>query len=166
MLKICPTMCPLLLLCVYCWPRKKTARYEWEAWKCLWCWLPIVLLWSYMLIVEPEKRCWGVKEGGIVFGKNTHWLLGDHPCKLFFSPPTPITSENKRISKEWAQSCWNNAGHHYNVFFPHPNPSSTSAEKERLTFRRVGQNRLNTCDHCTMLFSQPTFLASSEKICT
>ena len=112
------------------------------------------------------KRCWGVNEGGIVFGKNTHWLLGDHPCKLFFSQPTPTSSENKRILKKWAKSCWNNADDHYNVFFPHPNPSSTSAEKERLTFRRVGQNRLNTGDHCTMLFSQPTFLASSVKIST
>ena len=90
------------------------------------------------------KRCWGVNEGEIVFGKNTHWLLGDHPCKLFFSQPTPVISENKRISKKWAKSCWNNAGDHYNVFFPHPKPTSTSAERERLTFKRIGQNRLNT----------------------
>ena len=81
------------------------------------------------------KRCWGVNEGEIVFGKNTHWLLGDHPCKLFFSQPTPVTSENKHISKKWAKSCWNNAGDHYNVFFPHPKPTSTSAEKERLTLQ-------------------------------
>ena len=81
------------------------------------------------------KRCWGVNEGEIVFGKNTHWLLGDHPCKLFFSQPTPVISENKRISKKWAKSCWNNAGDHYNVFFPHPKSTSTSAEKERLTLQ-------------------------------
>ena len=152
----------IIIMCIV--GLEKTARYEWEAWKCLWCWLPIVLLWFY--ICWTWKRCWGVNEGGIVFGKNTHWLLGDHPCKLFFSQPTPTSSENKRILKKWAKSCWNNGDDHYNVFFPHPNKSSTSAEKERLTFKRVGQDRLNTGDHCTMLFSQPTFLASSEKICT
>ena len=64
-----------------------------------------------------------------------HALAGDHPCKLFFSQPTPVTSENKHISKKWAKSCWNNAGDHYNVFFPHPKPTSTSAEKERLTLQ-------------------------------
>ena len=130
----------IIIMCIV--GLKKTARYEWEAWKCLWCWLPIVLLWFY--ICWTWKRCWGVNEGGIVFGKNTHWLLGDQPCKLFFSQPTPVTSENKRISKKWAKSCWNNAGDHYNVFFPHPRPTSTSAERERLTFKRIGQNRLNT----------------------
>ena len=77
----------IIIMCIV--GLEKTARYEWEAWKCLWCWLPIVLLWFY--ICWTWKRCWGVNEGGIVFGKNTHWLgtilascysLSQHPLRL------------------------------------------------------------------------------------
>ena len=131
----------IIIMCIV--GLEKTARYEWEAWKCLWCWLPIVLLWFY--------RCWLLNLKKMLrceWGWNSLWqehaLAGDHPCKLFFSQPTPVISENKRISKKWAKSCWNNAGDHYNVFFPHPKPTSTSAERERLTFKRIGQNHLNT----------------------
>ena len=108
--------------------------------RCEWGWNS---LWQ-----EHALAAWGPSLQAVLLSANTHFVW------------------KQTYLKKWAKSCWNNADDHYNVFFPHPNPSSTSAEKERLTFKRVGENRLNTGDHCTMLFSQPTFLASSEKICT